>query len=684
MNIARAGLLFLAVICGCGKEADVVKPATKPKPAEPPAEVVQRETSTPDPPADKGDPEVIEPVPPENIPQQELTVPAFEKPVWTIPRTGHGGDIDAVAWSPDRAIVASGSDDRLIKLWNATTGELLHNLSGHTSRVSCLSFSPDGKSLASGSSDGTVRLWSVKKGESYEVFDSEDSLVLCVAFSPDGKLLAAGHYESPIVVHDISSPTHKSTTLQGHSKRVNGVAFMPESETLISCSGDGTILEWDLESGTLQRTIAKLKTGVDCIALSPDGKTVAAGSDDQVSTLETASGKIFGTLEGPSDTVESLAFSHDGKTLAVGSFDQSITLWSTKSGHPMATLKGDNIGDRVRSVCFSPDDRVLAAGSSNAPVRLWDLSTFKVANTLGDDGHRGRISALQFAKDDQTLVSAAEDNQIKFYDVKSTSLQASYARKGGRDVIRDLQVAEGGELFVTADGYSRSTSLWKTDPEEHKVFPNHRGPVFRIDLSADKTFVASGGDDYFIAVRNLLSDTEFRIDLENDYVKFLDFSPDGLTLASIGQTNKLLLHDVKSGKTLRTIDVVDNWVEYMSFVKNGMQLVTLNRDEKLRFWNPATGEQIQTIDGVTGYLFAFSSDGRLLATANKREMTIDIWDLDRKEKIQTLEGHPFETSALSFSLSGQLLASGDDCAGIKLWSIKAPPEIQDSSIVTPR
>ncbi|UPK93766.1 hypothetical protein LCI18_004701 [Fusarium solani-melongenae] len=156
---------------------------------------------------------------------------------------GHAGPVWAVAMSLDSKLIASGSYDQTIKIWNAGTGEVQKILRGHHNVVRSIAFSPDGKLLISGAYDGTVKIWDMATGDVKQTLDEGedvgDGMVLSVTFSPDGKLMASGANHS-IRVRDAT--TGKLGQLVGdHDDRVRSVTFSPDGQLAASGSRDETV-----------------------------------------------------------------------------------------------------------------------------------------------------------------------------------------------------------------------------------------------------------------------------------------------------------------------------------------------------------------------------------------------------------------------------------------------------------
>ncbi|MGB3634830.1 MAG: WD40 repeat domain-containing protein, partial [Rubrobacteraceae bacterium] len=316
-----------------------------------------------------------------------LTPSGLEDFVLAHTLTGHSGEVNSVAFSPDGLFLASGASDYAVRGWNVDTGQSAGTLVGNLGRVNSVAFAPDVSLLASGGFDKTIRAWKLPNGEPFQTLNHQD-WVFSVAFSPDSKVLAGGGAEGEIKLWSLETG-EPIRTLPGHSHWVLSVVFSPDGKTLISGGADKTARVWNLETGETLHTFEHLDW-VRSVAVDPDGRFLATGGEDgalRVWDLETG-GQIH-ALAGHSGPALSVAVSSDGKFLFSGGYDGKIKVWSLTTGEPLNILPGHPEG--VCSVSPSHDGRLLASGGYDGEIKIWKLPELvddPPPTALPSDSHR--------------------------------------------------------------------------------------------------------------------------------------------------------------------------------------------------------------------------------------------------------------------------------------------------------
>ena len=298
---------------------------------------------------------------------------------------GHTDGVVAVSFSPDGSLLASGSSDGTILLWDMRSRERVATL-GHTDGVVAVSFSPDGSLLASGSSDGTILLWDMR---------SRERVATGWGRRRHGSLLASGSWK----LWDMRSRERVATfgvaILERHTDGVAAVSFSPDGALLASGLGDRTVLLWDVATREQVATLGH-RLWVNAVSFSPDGTLLASGLWHRTVLLwDVATREQVATLEGHTNVVYSVSFSPDGALLATGGWDGMVILWDVLTREKIIAFGHT---DAIRSVSFSPDGTTLAAGGQDGTILLWNVDKTPHSLTkVSGDGQGGQAGA-QLAK----------------------------------------------------------------------------------------------------------------------------------------------------------------------------------------------------------------------------------------------------------------------------------------------
>ncbi len=458
------------------------------------------------------------------------------------------------AFSPDgRYLAVAGGDMYLtgersvVRIWDADTGALVHDLKGHVGIVNCLAFSPDSRRLVSGASeDRAIKVWDVRSGKEALTLRGHSERVLAVAFSPDGRRIYSGAGDHSVRFWD-ATPLADTTVaelhiLRGHTAPVSRVAWSPDGKYVASGGLDGDVRLWDPEAGLAIRTVRGHKGGsVLAIQFSPDGGRLAAVGlvDDPQLPDYLGQLKIWHVADGrellavrPDDLppLHAAAFLPEGTSLALTTdSEEKLFIVDAATGVPLQASPTEvaSVPSAVVRLVVDPCGRYLAAGTLDGYVLVWDVSNKPdprpatllfgllpaaqgLVSVLGQmilarprelPAHVSRVTGLTFSGDGRYLASAGMDNAMKLWD----------------------------------------TATWQPLPD----LPVPSGAIWDLAASPDGRHLASAGSDGTIRLWDLRKRTEQgALRGHTDTVSGIAFSPDGCRLASAGRDRTVRIWNV--------------------------------------------------------------------------------------------------------------------------------------------
>lgn len=454
--------------------------------------------------------------------------------------TGHGWRVREIAFSPDGSILASGSSDGTIRLWNLSNGNIIHVLSRHHYGVISLDFNPSGEILASGGIDTKINLWNISSGELLAKWALFPHAVIDLKWSSDGKTLAVGGGEW---MGDVTYGNNEKKFIQllnvtsgevlqrfiGHTDAVSSISFSKDDSLLLTGSWDKTIRLWDVSSGIELQTFKGHGDKITSVTFSHDESTIiSAGLDKSINFWDVKKKNISRVLK-TNESTWSLALSLVDSSLAVAVdpslewpedywrfygqlHDCSIQIWNTTDGKLIDTVVGHK--NSIESVKFSLDGTMLASASWDWTVKLWgDYPTLSIEQSL-----------------DEWPTSTPEEQGIN-----STSLRKSLANTVENSRIHSVVIIRHGSL-VFEQYYSDYSQVY-TPTLKHTHF------------SATKSFTS--------ALIGIAIDKGYINSVDQ---RVLDFFPDISISNNDSRKEAITLHHLLSMTTgMEWNDLIDIW-----------------------------------------------------------------------------------------------------------------------------
>ena len=285
--------------------------------------------------------------------------------------------------------------------------------------------------------------------------------VYSIAFSPDSQLLVSGSGDETVKLWNPTTgklmQTRSGGWWSGHMGLVHAVAFSADGQTFASASWDKTVKLWDIHTGQRLHALSEYPHVSNSIAFSPDGSLIASGgSSRRVKLWETHTGQRIRLFLGHTRLIHTIAFHPNGQILASGSSDQTVRLWDIQTGKVLRILKGHT--SSVISVAFSPDGKTIATGGWDNVIKLWDVETGEALHTLIE--FSGSPHFLCFSPDGKTLANTSANHTLRIWNLETRREQ--YTLHGHTQWINAIAYSPNGQTIASSSNDS-TIKIWQCD-----------------------------------------------------------------------------------------------------------------------------------------------------------------------------------------------------------------------------
>jgi WD40 repeat protein len=531
---------------------------------------------------------------------------------------GHDGPVSCVDMREDGTLVTGGYDGALL-IWSPA-GRVEAVLTGHAALVNAVAWSPDGARIASASSDRTARVWDAARGACTAVLAEHDDDVNSVAWSPDGARAVTGSFDGAARVFDASTGSVLAR-LRGHRGDVNGVAWSPDGAWIATASDDGTGRIWH-RRGELRRELCGHTDWVDQVAFSPDGALVATASLDRTARVwSVASGAEIACLDGHACTVKAVRWSPCGRYLATAAYDKRIRVFERATWREVQSVRNARMWNRtlawswpgriatgsfggapvrwrigeaeartadrlgtpgINGMALAPDARVAALACDDGGARLVEVATGRILRERFD--HEGALLSAAWSRDGRSIAFGGWDDRVSVYRDGEREPAAWIAGTG--DPVNALAFSPGGDA-IALGSFMGTLSVWDAaSGAPLGRLGTHRGSIKSLAALGDGRWI-SGGRDGCLRVHGGAEPRA--IEVGPTIVNGVAVSPDGRAVACASRARGVEVFDLRSGARRASFRGAVASARTVAFAPDGKLVAAGCYDGHLVLLDPATG-----------------------------------------------------------------------------------------------
>lgn len=620
----------------------------------------------------------------------------------------------SLAFGRNNLLLAAGTTDGRLAVWNAGDGSLLDLVTAHTYRVNAIAFNGDGSMLATcGGLDLIVKIWSVGSslkelvtlialGDDQwgavtpdERFDASSGGLEYLHWTSGMRAVSAKH------VTDLSPDPSLLPSLVTSQARKRKTRARPISFPELPAPAIPT---QDVQAPTpvlMVRTRPSHR--VTSLAWSLDDSLIAAGTEDgNIDLWHRASGRELRSLRGHSDSITSLAFVGP-TTLASGARDGTVRLWNILTGELLHTFPiGLSDEKSGVSIALIPKSGLLSCAGYDGTIRWLDLGTRTRVHTerILMDKHGktlllieqivaspdGSIVVRPYDRDSVVVFDLSAKQLLYEFDSEDTPGKITFERDGSRFAVggattRQTIILGGGKNAGDADYEPKTYAVDERLTKEGTLVESHlghRGNVVAMEFSPDGASLATGSVDGTASVwRKGDGDERLKMETGSDAVRAISHNQNGSLLAT-GESRgpfegRISVWNAASGEREQTFERHIGDVHPVRFSPDGTLLAAAGEDGILRLWRLRFRTQPTLIKGHTDRIFslAFSPDGQYIATASW-DGTSRLWRTDTGDFVRMLDSRAgVKVWSVAFNPDGLTLATGCEDGSARVWKVSS-------------
>ncbi len=498
--------------------------------------------------------------------------------------------INAISYIDNGELLISASERGPMLSWKLNiqtppTKPIMPSIPSHSTRLGFAmgpTISPNGKFLANGSMGGSITLYDLQGGQRKAPIKAHSRHAFATAFSFDGSTLITGGEDGKIHFWDVNTQKRQQTLTESSSS--HSIAISQDGKMIANGNFGGGLFLWDIETKQKIRTFKGHTDAIQAVTFSPDGKIIASGSwDTTIRLWDTDTGNQIGIIKGHPHFVEQMAFAPNGN-FAAGTSRGVISLWDIKTGREKPTQNRNSYG-LIRKLGFSDDSQKLFNFAGDK-LTVTDVATNKEVSYQTIEKHKAGYPGTTFSPDKSLMAIRTTDRKIALWNV-STGDEVLKFRSGFKEAIIDLTFSADAEMLAGA-GIEGDIRLWDTkNGRRYFTLTGHTKRIESLAFSPDGKLLASGSWDGTLRLWDLGTRKQTAILGNSSAIIAVIFSLDSNTVVSTNRSNRIQLWNARSDRNIpiATLSGHNGWIRNLEFSSDGKTLASGSDDGIILLWD---------------------------------------------------------------------------------------------------